>query len=134
MRVSRCSDSSNTYLNAVGEITLQIPSVQRSPSSRGVLARAKFMTLTSRDPVWGEWLLILAVNIADRVHLRVDRALRLREEQAGVVQAAALQLHGGLGDVQGHLGRADSVLTSVRLGPPSPDRRGPNQTNVQALP
>lgn len=52
------------------------------------------------------------------------RVLRLREEQAGVVQATALQLGGGLGAVQGHLGRADSVLTSAQLGPPSPDRRG----------
>ena len=42
---------------------------------------------------------------AVRLWLRLDRPLRLREEQARLVQAPAVQLHGRLGHVQGHLDR-----------------------------
>jgi hypothetical protein len=51
-----------------------------------------------------------AVRPAVRLRLRVGGALRLREEQARQLQAPAVQLHGRLGDVQGHLDGPHPVL------------------------
>ena len=45
-----------------------------------------------------------------RLRLCLGRALRVREEPAGLVQAAALQLHGRLEDVLAHTDREDRVL------------------------
>ena len=53
----------------------------------------------------------LLYRLAVRLRLCLDRALRLREEQACQFQAPALQLHGRLGHVQGPLDRQDPLLT-----------------------
>jgi hypothetical protein len=57
-------------------------------------------------------LLCLAMGLYSvvRLRLRLGGPLRLREEQARQLQAPALQLHGRLGDVQGHVAGACAVL------------------------
>ena len=52
---------------------------------------------------------------AVRLRLRMGRALHLREEPAGHLQAPALVADGRLGDVQGHSSRAGKALTRAPM-------------------
>ena len=62
--------------------------------------------IVTRNP----WWLLAALLV--RLRLCLDRPLRVREEPAGLVQAAALQFHGRLEDVLADCHGKDRVLSA----------------------